>query len=413
MTFLQQLAIMPRYRANGNEYSSLSEAATALGSITVNTKHSLVRRPGVGVHSHNNLDKVYRARSLQLQAGTYTRSTLACEIEGVPPPVSSAIQALYPVKCGGEAIDADDLADRALAAFADHVGEFWRPDVKHAVLFSSGYDSRLVGGVLKKLADKKGMDWLGDVKFCCFQPEIDYAKTIFDYLGFPENMWHPIDPGAPSTDYYADCLDFATVGAQLSESERFSGGPLLAQLRLGDYLDGDVQGLSAVFSDETGKWNRLRWGDVGWFVGCYLFDNPGIFPGRPNAEFLFPFASLGWLKLVTKYRIPCDLDDFKLTMNRRLDPNLADLDALPNYRFQIGPIRKQLGGHIHQQVLSKQTVDHMEADYAASWYAQSVGPRVLDFSDQMFRYFAERNGHYIKAAIYQHLIDAGVTVNLE
>ncbi len=95
-------------------------------------------------------------------------------------------------------------------------------------------------------------------------------------------------------------------------------------------------------------------------------------------------------------------------MLRRLDP---ELDALPNFRFEVGAMRERNGGHIDQQAISMGTARRMESDYKASWYAQTIGPATLGYlHDRVFRYYDDTNRHYIKAAICEHLIGQGVEV---
>ena len=239
--------------------------------------------------------------------------------------------------------------------------------------------------------------------------------------------------GGGAVDYYAECLDFRTVGSELSEAERFWGAPLKIQRNLSGYLDTSqkLQGACALFGDELTKWNRLGWGNVAWFLSCFAFDNPGVLPGRPDCEFILPFASEAWVRLQTTYRMPnfaeypehirklvhgvSAIDAFKLSMLHQIDPALP---LFPNWRFEAKEVReKNRGpsdpgrGHIDQQKISQKTAEKMEDDYRKSWYAKALGPATLDYQrDRTFVYWSDHNSHYMKAAIYQNLIDLGVTV---
>jgi len=400
-----QLPMIPYYARGMSAASSLHTAAGR--HANARHDHALIRRPGGDARK-----QIYIERSKAIRAGNYGRETLLKEVTVRIKRAAPEVEALYRLAHGTAEAKPVTFAGRAIEGFLAHIERSWDPTAKHVVMFSSGYDSRLLGALLKKIADERGVEWLGDTRFCCFQPEVAYAKRVYDHIGLPAEMWWPITPDAPAKDYYKSCLDFNTIGAQLSESERFWGGALLIQLTLGDWLNGHVQGISALFSDETSKWNRKRWSDIGWFIGCYLFDNPGILPGRPDIPFIFPFASVEWIKLVTKYRLPMAVDDCKLEMIKQLDVKLADTRALPNFRFQIGPMRVRNGGFEDQQRISKATAEAMENAYRASWYAQKFGPAVLDYqNDRVFRYYDDRNVHYLKAAIFDHLRKHGTTLS--
>lgn len=407
---MKQLPMMPVYETStGDHFPSLRAAAMELGIVTANPGHELIRRPG---DTPGNAAKMARhaAAAELVKLGTYSRPTLISEVRTIIND-DEEISAFYAKEHGKKEISAKELAERSIKTIEQHIRAMWRPEARHLIMHSSGYDTRLVTGVLRKLHKELGDEWLGDVRFACFQPEIETAKVVFDHVGWPQEMWAPIDPDANGEDYYADCLDFRTCGKNLAEAERFWGGPLLIQLRLADYLDyPDCQGLTALFSDETLKWNRLGWGDVAWFMACYFFDNPGIMPGRPDIDFIKPFVGDEWLELLTTYHVPIKMDDFKRLMIAQIDPALAEL---PNFRFQIGAIRKENGGHINQQKIGAEFAARMERDYADSWYAKSIGPGYLGFDkDRVFRYYDDKNSHYLKAAIYEDLLRCGVKIEL-
>jgi hypothetical protein len=426
----KQLPMLPVYRSGGSDYATLQEAALSLGIVQANPEHSLIRRPGV----KQNMQR-YARRANRIIAGTYDRSTLLKDVRAAIRVPHPEIAKLFSRQSGKQEVDNIEAhADRMLATLIKHVRRSWNPLARHIVMHSSGFDTRLLTGVLRKVASEEGNNWLGEVKFVCFQPEIQDARKIFNHVGWPAATWHPIDPGRPGEDYYAPCFDFKTIGAHLSESERFWGGPFLTQLRLGRYLTDardagrPLQVLSALFSDETCKWNRLKWGNVAWFLGCYWFDNPGIMPGVPEATSILPFVNDEWLNLMSTYYLPMMIDQFKLLMIKRLDPALADITRFPNWRFSAKKMRdrnvakeamrrnlppEQIKPFIDQQAISQATAEKMDSDYRSSWYACEIGPPALRYrEDRTFVYWSDQNTHYMKAAFYQHLIDNGVKVSL-
>jgi hypothetical protein len=430
MSYLQ-LPIMPVYSMGGETHAAatLSNVAIALGRVTLLPNHHLIRRPG----EKQNME-LYSTRSKQIRASSYHRETLFHEIDADLQPVDSLIKELYAQGRGNETVSLGGTSLQAWAqsgvrALSAHLERSWDPTARHVVMHSSGFDSRLVSVLLKQLAKKHGMDWIGETKFVCFEPEVSYAKAVYDHIGWPASMWHPIR--RPPVDYYAPCLDFATIGANLSDTERFWGGPLLVQTQLAAFLDApNVQGVSALFGDETMKWNRLGWGDWAWFLGCFHFDNPGVMPGRPECSFIFPFVGLEWLRFMSRVRLPefSVYPDRIRTRLRNACANPSAIDAMkqamlevasgnqlagmPNFRFQVRAMRERNGGHIDQQKISEKTAAKMEADYAASWYAQNVGPVTLNYQkERTFVYWSDRNSHYMKAAICEHLLRAGVTID--
>ncbi len=421
---MNQLPMFPVYATADGAFPTLRDAALFLQTVTANPGHALERRPGV-----KPVMERYTRRAVRVRKNTYDRSTLLAEVRARPPKPPPLVLKLYPRRHGTLVAHPEEVADLAIDALARHIEDTWDSSMPHVVFHSSGYDTRLLCAILRQLASKNGMDWIGDIKFVCFEPELSDAHRIWLHHDWPGNTWEPIYPHDGPEDYYARCLDFRTVGRHLSESERFWGGPLLTQLALterGILTDEPMQGMTALFGDEIAKWNRLRWNDVAWFFSCFFFDNPGIFPGRPDCRFITPFASTPYLEVLTAFRIPLPIDHFKLLMIERVDPALVDLERFPNWRFQAKDVRaknvraeaKRKGASPHeitpfidQQKISEATAQSMERDYKESWYAQTFGPATLSFvGDRAFRYWDDRNTHYMKAAIYQHLIDEGVDV---
>ena len=411
---MKQLQQFPKYRAcKGGIYSlhdSLQDAA-AHADTTPNPGHTLVRGPGPVVKRVPANQRVHEQSAKAIINGDWSRPTLLHGVDVVMRYADPALEALYEMTAGTREMEPSWLACRAVDALTDHIIREWDPKAKHLIMHSSGYDSRLMSKLLMMIYRDRGDEWLGDVKFCCFQPEIIEATDIYTHVGWSLDYWHPIEPMANPLDYYAECLDFETVGKHFSEAERFWGGALKTQLALGDWLDGNVQILSGLRSDESLKWARLNWGTVAWYQACFMWDNPGILPGRGDIPSILPFCSLEWMELLTTYRIPLKIDEFKRLMIEQVDPDLAQLD---NWReTECGAMRKRLGGHLSTQEISLMTQACMQLDYQNSWYAQNIGPEeikvppVMHYSDEGAanpRYKPPMPPYitnYIKAAIYE------------
>lgn len=409
----RQLPMFPCFRIKDTdkEFFTLQEAAKYLGRVTPNPDHELIRRPGRQPWKY----PIYKKRSKLLQSqGYFTRPTLIHEIESKTPDAIGDISEYYEKPFGVEEINPNQFAEFIIEALVDSVRAQWDSKMLHIMPFSSGYDSRIVALVLQRLYQENGPDWFGDMVFFTFEPEIEYAQHVFDHLDFPNDWLVPIRPGnEDGTDYYAEVLDFEKIGSWYCEAERFWAGPVLSRMVLVDELGiEDAVGISALFSDETSKANRLRdrWPDVGYFVGCFHFDNPTPFLGT-NIRFMFPFTSQEYLDVLTKYEMPLKVDDNKLNIIQHLNVEFADIEKFPNYRFVHGPILREYGyDKFHK--LSEGVVKNMEEAFLNSWYCQTYKKEgLLPFPD-VFPYYSEAGTEYIKAAIYENLINEGCYLNV-
>ena len=403
-----QIPMFPCYRIKqtGECFFSLQEATINSKSVTFDPDHYLIRRPG------NIKMPVYAEYSRQLQAGIFARPTFFEEIEAVPPRPAPGIQQMYGRTFGQEEIGLEQLARLAVEAITGFIERSWEPDRIHVMPHSSGFDSRLISAILRRLGEKNGMDWLGQLYFVCWQPEIPEFLRLMVHFGWPARMIIPVYPWRQPEDYYRDILDFDFIGRNYCEAERFWAGPSLGAMALNELgvgYDEELRGIGALFSDETGKANRLGWPDVGFFAGCYFFDNPSPWLGS-HARFMFPFVSGDYLEIITRYRIPVGLDFFKRACLKLLDPALIDNEALPNARFRIGPVLSKKGYHAYQAISEKTRLEMAER-FLASWYCRKFKKDEVVPFPPVLRYYDEKTTEYIKAAIVNYLIGEGCEIN--
>jgi len=397
-----QLPIWPcwRVKGTGKTYPNLQEAALSVGALTVNKNHRLIRR------SDPEKEPVYRKYGEQIEAGGFTRGTFFNEIEVVLKDVPAGIRSLYGRKPGEKKIEVGYLAELGVKALEEAVVSQWDSQKIHIMPHSSGYDSRLISAMLMRLAERNGIEWLGEMRFVCWEPEIRYFRKLMDYMGWPEHFVCPVKEKSGPVDYYREILDFDFIGKIYCESERVWAGPALGRkwMKENGLDETRCEGITGLFGDESMKWHRLNWGKVSYLVACYLFENPSPWLGS-DIPFMAPFVSEPWLDLITRYRMGCGLDDFKLSMIQIIDPELNNLNRFPNFRFVAGPIMQQHRAHPFQ-MLSENTVDTCRKRFV-----QAGGDPKTLFPDHVFRYYDPANSHYLKMAIFHALEQRGCTIH--
>ncbi len=406
---------MPVYVANNKDFLTIQEAAASLPVVTFNPAHDFKWLPGSSRSDVERDSIVYRGRSLAFKCRRYARQTIFKEIIATPRHYPSGMSEPFgwgpPEDAGWSA---DKMADRAIDVLMSHIYESWDPKALHVLMVSSGYDSRLMMVLLKRLHDIYGDEWLGQCAVCPWQPEVGYARSVFEYLGWPDDFWVPVGEFAPHEDYYEECLDFKVLGKHMCDPKRFWPGPLKTKLWLDSwptFVNAEkVQCLSGLFADESLKWNRLQWGDIGWLLGGHFLDQPSLLPGAGDVDHILPFVSYRWLDILSRNRCPMTIDRFKLHMLGRIDPALADVDRFPNFRFRIGEMRRKNGGFEDTQRLSLGVRKYMNDRYADSAYAFfGFGLSSIDIGDHVPYYGAEIRD-YVSAAIMESLIEDGVNV---
>lgn len=128
----------------------------------------------------------------------HTHKTLFKELELVPyqPQMVTPAEGVTTVDTLAEAIE-------------DVVLRLWDPSAFHVVLHSSGYDSRMISGVLTHIRDShpNGMDFTGDVLFVCTKWEGSSFKRIMQFEGWSPDQYVVYRESADRTKYYMPCFE--------------------------------------------------------------------------------------------------------------------------------------------------------------------------------------------------------------
>jgi hypothetical protein len=92
----------------------------------------------------------------------------------------------------------------------------WEPEKFHFVLHSSGFDSRIVSEIIRRLWRERGDSWLGQVLFVCNRFEGEQFRKIMRYQGWDESQYMVVREDVPLGEYHAPSLDFKTAWKRLN-----------------------------------------------------------------------------------------------------------------------------------------------------------------------------------------------------
>jgi hypothetical protein len=251
--------MFPRYLAGGREFTTLQQAAKAMGAVSLNDDYDPPPRPG------RTVMPIYEQHANALLSKRYTRATLFREILSRPAyDVPEDIGEIYAKPPGRRMLPLDELAPLGVDALRRAIAREWKSDKHWLMPHSSGYDSRLVSALLREHKT-------GNVRFLCWQPEVVSARRVIESIGWaPEHIY---EIGEGDWDYQAPALDFIALGAYQTEAERFIPGPSLVEQHLAasrhDWLT-----ITAAFADETLAFARAGWPSIAYFHAGLLLDSP-------------------------------------------------------------------------------------------------------------------------------------------
>jgi hypothetical protein len=93
-----------------------------------------------------------------------------------------------------------EFTARLKAALRKYIVTVWDSSKPHLFFHSSGYDSRILSGILMELRDEFGEEWIGDIHFRCHQPEGSGFLEIMKrekWIPSQYSVWK-----GPPTDHY-------------------------------------------------------------------------------------------------------------------------------------------------------------------------------------------------------------------
>ena len=94
----------------------------------------------------------------------------------------------------------DFIVKKLRQSLKDCLERNWDSNKKHLFTHSSGYDSRILSGLLAELRDENGRDWLGHIHFRCHQPEGPGFEQIMKIEGWKPDEYS--NYAGPNLDHY-------------------------------------------------------------------------------------------------------------------------------------------------------------------------------------------------------------------
>ena len=324
--------------------------------------------------------------------------------------IQPELQELMDAPAGGKTESEEALASRLLNALAYVVYNTWDPDKYHVIMHSSGYDSRLLSLIIKKLLGRFGEAWLGKMHF---------VGQEWETPGFLKAMHHEEWPESSYTAYQVDKDPHEYWEAAISlDAWRGMNSPrgipfcplytgiadLMRQKHFGDVRSSDMQmysmlcapsdhGASSV--DEHGnKANDV----VGFFDWWFTTQAAHTWP--PIRDLILPYTSLAFNHAVlsSEVRWGRSLPRKVLTAT---DPVLGSFPNMFNPLKDFNRCRRE-----PHRFLSKRLMERAIDIYENTWYGQHVAP-VATLTPTTEMYYHKWWSRWTSAIICERLILRG------
>ncbi|MBD3251133.1 hypothetical protein GF380_01525 [Candidatus Uhrbacteria bacterium] len=271
----------------------------------------------------------------------------------------------------------------------------WVPGTAHAVLHSSGLDSRMLSWTIRELWREHGDDWLGQVVFLCSKWEAESFNAQMQYEGWSKDQYWAVDADKPKQRYYEWSI------SDFSGAWQRANGASAIPVNLFWYLVARAQEtgrLPASVQTYSGQWGNtvmdatnaeaVRQQQVRFYYSV-LRQRP--FKGD---SVVLPFANERFVRAVLSS---------KIVLGHKLRPLLlASMDerlaSFPNMASD---------GDRHRRI-ANDLIQKMIRDYDNSWYGKHVRPGAKpQWKTTEFQPFWSR---WTAASLCEHLRKEGHTI---
>lgn len=296
----------------------------------------------------------------------------------------------------------------------------WDPDKEHICFHSSGYDSRILSGILMKLREKNGEGWIGKLLFLCLEPEGEYFRNIMKWEGWKENQIYVYQEGI-GVDYKKELIDFKKVWRWVNScfppSHPF--GPAVEKAK--KRMTSDEIYVITAYGDLLYKWNKIRRKKAEKLrrKGCYLigkwdYMNPLAAQVFYNIYYCFHTAPIFSAIENERFKIKFPYFDVEIASswtNKRehVKEISPELEALP--KFSEEAQQKYPYWVKSDSRLSLKTREEAAKNFSDSWFAKTTG-RETDLAPEIGQKSLQWWSLYVVASICQRLIDQDVKIRI-
>lgn len=314
------------------------------------------------------------------------------------------------------------------------VVEGWESTKFHIIFHSSGYDSRLLSYILKKLLQKNGEKWLGDILFICWEPEGTCFKRIMKWGGWSKKQYYIYQEGM-TTDYRAELIEFDNVHRWVNASVGpiQPVGPSIVAAKRDGLIPDDrkIHVMAAWGVDEFCKAHSLinkqkKYKETYYRrfnMGFRKYDNPVInimislwlYPSfNPTYDFDEDIPA-------TWSSVECDSFSFPFADVRIIESLVSKEFIKKQVRSQLpislGNLLEGEGGDgtwANQPAeLSKKVRKKTANDFNNSWYNKNISKLEYNIFPSFNNHSSSLWREYVLASMCEYLIKKGVEINYE
>ena len=286
------------------------------------------------------------------------------------------------------------------------IKDTWDDDKFHVISHSSGYDSRILSYIIRKLY-RRGII-AGDILFLCLQPEGEGFQEVMRYLNWDGEKCLVYNKNCRPEEYYKGCFDFKNNWRSFNGLSQWPGDILfwvikdLQKKKLLPQDDKNIQSYGMGFTDELfkHKYHFRTKASVYKFLNIYYYSRFPQSMSNFKGDRIMPMLDFEIIKLILMYDWGWHPSaKVKMDLVKRLDPKLYELPNKSIYTTK-NPYHR----------ISPELMDKIKTDYSRSWYGKNINPDMVKRATSNLEY-SPWWACYSAAAVVEHLRELGVKIS--
>lgn len=317
-------------------------------------------------------------------------------------------------------VSRQEFSGRLFNKLMEIVESTWKPEKFHVLPHSSGFDSRVLSTILKRLKEKHGEAWLGDYLFVESHGEASGFYDSMDILGWDRSKCVVINKGAHPHEAHAHNFEFENAWCR---GNGFVGFPVNVWYNQVEWLqhrdmipqdDGQIQCYTGYGANETARachrpdlfkntnfdapyvpGNNLGF----YFPWHYLHQLSGF---TLKGSWVHPFYNIDYLRNLITY---CGKHIDQLTLGWSVSSII-----LPYIEPELSKVHKAVSKEIKKKgyfTISDRLFNQAVSDYKSSWYGKNINPNVTPTKQIVY---CEWWGSWYVASFCEYLLKFGYSI---
>lgn len=279
------------------------------------------------------------------------------------------------------------------------IEDYWIPEKFHIAHHSAGFDSRLISTVIKKLYEKNGPEWLGDIVFIEINFEDKWFERIMQIEGWDNSQYIVYNGEAEPKEKHSRSFEFRTAWEKLGGVSCFPWNYWWDPI---DWLqeqgiapdDSELQCFSGLGSAPKYSFHVRGQGVIDQFLrerySCCCYTMP------LKGDWMMPFLSLEYIRKLIEY------GEGQTGFYRK-----AVLDYFAPELDEVKHAQAGFGG------LSPRLYDQVKRDYLSSWYGREVRPDMENLHVTHGIGYGIWWGYWCLASFCDHLLETGHEIKID